>query len=389
MASIQKRCRRRVCRRGLTDGARSCPECSGRSFGYIARWRDPDGIQRSQSFQRRTDAERFLHDTESSKTRGNYIDPAAGRVLLRDFYETWLVRAKAGGLAPSTASKYERTWRLDVEPALGATALARITRDDVRAMVATVAQRSPWQAAEALKLARVMLNSALDADRIGRNPAARIEAPRTERSSIRVLRPQEIAAIVEALPPRWRAFVLLGAYSSLRWSELVAVKRDDLDLSGRTVGVDEKLVEVDGRFEWGAPKTARSNRVVDLPDVVVAPLLEHLLRFPPLVDAEDPNLEGLVFSGERGGPVRRHVFRPIWQRACEKAGVEGVRPEWLRHTGASLAYAATKDMKAVASRLGHTSTRMMDTVYVEVYPEVSRQVADAIDALVRASLDSG
>jgi hypothetical protein len=28
-------------------------------------------------------------------------------------------------------------------------------------------------------------------------------------------------------------------------------------------------------------------------------------------------------------------------------------------------------MKAVASRLGHTSTRMMDTVYVELYSEVS------------------
>lgn len=42
-------------------------------------------------------------------------------------------------------------------------------------------------------------------------------------------------------------------------------------------------------------------------------------------------------------------------------------------------------MKAVATRLGHTSTRMMDTVYVEVYSEVSRQLADAIDVLVRES----
>jgi len=38
-------------------------------------------------------------------------------------------------------------------------------------------------------------------------------------------------------------------------------------------------------------------------------------------------------------------------------------------------------MKAVASCLGHTSTRMMDTVYVEVYSDVSRQLADAIHRL--------
>jgi hypothetical protein len=46
-------------------------------------------------------------------------------------------------------------------------------------------------------------------------------------------------------------------------------------------------------------------------------------------------------------------------------------------------------MKAVASRLGHTSTRMMDTAYVELYSEVSRQVADAIDILVRESTPPG
>jgi hypothetical protein len=45
-------------------------------------------------------------------------------------------------------------------------------------------------------------------------------------------------------------------------------------------------------------------------------------------------------------------------------------------------------MKAVAARLGHTSTRMMDTVDVEVYPEASRAVADAIDEVVRRSVSS-
>jgi integrase len=67
--------------------------------------------------------------------------------------------------------------------------------------------------------------------------------------------------------------------------------------------------------------------------------------------------------------------------------VEGVRPGWLRHTGASLAYAATHDLKGVAERLGHTSTRMVDTVYVRTYEGASRDLADAIDALVGASRD--
>lgn len=263
--------------------------------------------------------------------------------------------------------------------------MAQIKRKDVRDLVDAASKRSPWQAQEALKLVRMLLNRALDDELIGRNPATGIRAPETDRSRVRVLKPWELEAVAANLPDRWRAFALLGAYASLRWSELVAVKRDDIEIEVRTLRIDEKVVEVRGRFEWGQPKTKDSARIVHLPEVAVKPLAEHLLRFPPLRGANDPRWEGLVFYGERGGPVRRHVFRPVWDRACRAAGLEGVRPEWLRHTGASLAYAASKDMKAVASRLGHTSTRMMDTVYVEVYSEVSRQVADAIDVLVRES----
>jgi len=188
---------------------------------------------------------------------------------------------------------------------------------------------------------------------------------------------------IALLPERWRVLALLDAYTSLRWSEVVALRRHDLDLEARTVRIDETLVEVAGRFEWGIPKTAGSARVVDMPDLLIRPLAEHLLRFPPLRSGD---LDGLVFYGERGGPVRRHVFRRDWYAACDAAGVERVRIEWLRHTGASLAYAATKDMKAVAARLGHASTRMMDQVYVQVYEEESRHVADAIDEMAARAL---
>jgi integrase len=112
------------------------------------------------------------------------------------------------------------------------------------------------------------------------------------------------------------------------------------------------------------------------------------VRFPPLHEPNDERLEGLVFYADRKGPVRRHVFRPVWAAACRRAGVEAVRLEWIRRTGASIAYAATRDRKAVAHRLGHTSTRMTDTVYVEVYADARTRVADAIDELVRRSRQS-
>jgi integrase len=73
------------------------------------------------------------------------------------------------------------------------------------------------------------------------------------------------------------------------------------------------------------------------------------------------------------------MFRPVWDAACRDAKVEPIRLEWLRHTGASIAYRATHDMKAVADRLRHTSVRMLDTTYVKVYADAAREVPDAID----------
>jgi hypothetical protein len=71
---------------------------------------------------------------------------------------------------------------------------------------------------EALKLLRMILYRAIDDNRLKVNAAARVDSPRTKRQRVRVLKPDEIARVVDALPERWRAFVLLGAYGSLRWS---------------------------------------------------------------------------------------------------------------------------------------------------------------------------
>lgn len=164
----------------------------------------------------------------------------------------------------------------------------------------------------------------------------------------------------------------------------IPIKSYRIDMKGYdaiTVRVSRTLGEVQGQWVWGTPKTKSSARTVDLPEFIVRPLAEHLLRYPPLIGQTDPRYEGLIFSGERGGPIRRHVFHAAWAKACDAAGLKGVRVEWLRHTGASLAYLATLDLKAVSHRLGHTSVRMADQVYVNLYDETGRSMAQAISDL--------
>ena len=356
----------------MPAGTRSCASCGSRDAAWVARYRGPDHAERSKTFDRKVDAERFLTNQENDKNTGQWTDPERASITLEAFWNDQRGRpGKRGMPAATTLSKWDTVWNRYLRDAVGHYPLSSITRQDVRDVVAAVP--SPWQGAEALKLLRMLLYRAIDDNRLKANAAARVDPPRTTRRRVRILKPDEIGRVVVELPEQWHSFVLLGAYGSLRWSELVAIKRDDVDIAARTMRIDEACVEVDGRFVWGSTKTSGSDRVVALPDVVVRSLAAHLLRFPP-------SDEGLIFFGETGGPVRRKTFRRVWIRALKAAGIsDHVRVGWLRHSGASLAYDATKDILATAQRLGHTSTRMVDSVYVELYAEVSRQVADAID----------
>jgi len=56
---------------------------------WRARYRNPEGRDRSRNFDRKIDADRFLVSVEHSKQTGSYIDPSAGKVTFKSYAENW------------------------------------------------------------------------------------------------------------------------------------------------------------------------------------------------------------------------------------------------------------------------------------------------------------
>jgi hypothetical protein len=121
MAHIVKRCSR--CRRRVPPRERTCA-CGGRRIVWLARYVDPDGQEKAQTFERQQDAEDFLEDVEGAKNTGDYVDPKAGRETLASVYVRF---CKDVELAPTTTSKWEAVWRLHVEPRIGPVPVSKIT----------------------------------------------------------------------------------------------------------------------------------------------------------------------------------------------------------------------------------------------------------------------
>jgi integrase len=137
-----------------------------------------------------------------------------------------------------------------------------------------------------------------------------------KREEMRFLTPAEVAALAEAIHPRYRALVLVGAYGGLRIGELAGLRRSRVDLLRGTVQVAEIVVEARGALHMGPPKTRASRRTVGLPRFVAEELAAHL------AGRDDP--EAFVFTAPLGGPLRVTAFRArVWRPATRASGLDG------------------------------------------------------------------
>jgi integrase len=374
MAHIQRRCR--GCGRGVPPKAQACPSCGRREIGWRARHRQPGGTERARTFERKADAERWLASQETAKARGEWIDPRLG---LRPFDQwAWSWLRQATHLRPSSRARTESALRVHLLPRFGARAVASITTLDVRQLVADLdrAGQSPASVRKVYNTLSAVLRAAVEAGLLGRSPCVGIKLPTPRKVEQRYLTPEEVHRLAAAVPARYRALILVGAYGGLRFGELAGLRVDRVDFLRRRLTVADTIVEVQGHLHHGPPKSGRT-RAVTLPAVVIDELAHHVAAFPPV--------DGLIFTTPTGRPIRRQQFRSrVWKPATTTAGLAGLRPHDLRHTAAALAIATGAHPKAIQDRLGHASITTTLDLYGHLLPDVDDQLADRLNAMAHA-----
>ena len=120
---------------------------------------------------------------------------------------------------------------------------------------------------------------------------------------------------------RYRVLVLLAAFASLRWGEVTALRRCDLDVESGAVRVRAAFAERStGQIVVGPPKSQAGRRVVGIPSVILPDVREHLAVFT------GPAPGALVFPGPKGGPLRRGNFngQANWPQAVAAIGMTGL-----------------------------------------------------------------
>jgi site-specific recombinase XerD len=252
----------------------------------------------------------------------------------------------------ASAEKTRRAYAIDV------TQLARwasgrgldpdaVDHRALRAFAQELSQAGAAASTVARKLAaiRAFYRCLREHGHVAQNPADLVATPKRPRALPDVLRPQDIAALLDRIPTatpletRDRAMFELAYASGLRAEELVG-----LDLT--SVDHDAETVRVEGK---GA-----KTRLVPAGESALRAVARYVDRARPLLVQDAA--QGALFVSKTGrrlstSDVRRRL--QVWTRQAAIQG--GVHPHALRHSFATHLLDGGADLRAIQEMLGHAS----------------------------------
>jgi integrase len=353
---------------------------------YQARYRGPDGKLRSapKTFERKTDAARWLSLKEAEISKGEWIAPELGQQTFREYAEQWM---RDRVLKPRTVELYDGLLANHLFPTFGGLGLVDIDEATVRRwrkerlQAGSKAKRpfGPVTVAKAYRLLHAIFETAAEEDRIIHRNPCHIDGAGKEESDEREVVPLPVVfKIAETVPVRYRALILLATFADMRWGELAGLRRENIDLDACEIRIAEALVQPDkGGLRFDPPKSRAGKRTVAFPHDVADEIRWHLDRFA------EPGQQGLVFVGPKGGKLRRSNFhKSVWSKAREKVGLPDLHLHDLRHTGGTLSAVAGATLKELMARLGHSSVRAA-MIYQHATRDRDQAIAKTLGSFVQ------
>ncbi|MEO3780380.1 tyrosine-type recombinase/integrase [Micromonospora sp. B11E3] len=197
----------------------------------------------------------------------------------------------------------------------------------------------------------------------------------------------EVLALLDAVPPRYRAAIWLGAGQGCRLGEALGMEEGArcADQERAELHIAQQLryaPQQYGGFYLSEPK-AGSSGTVDLDPVVGQVLAEHVRDFPPvsveLVDitSGDPVRRSvpLLFTTTRGNPFTDRTWSREWADWREAAGWPKEHGTFhaLRHFFATTLITNHAEPQEVQRMLRHKTLRITLETYVHWWPKRERR----------------
>lgn len=350
---------------------------------YQVRYRGPDGVMRAapETFERKSDADRYLALVEAQLLRHEWIDPARAQIQLSKYGERWI--SQRPGLRHRTVELYTWIFVKHIGPYLGNVPLSSLSTEMIRGWREELLKNgiSRSMAAKSYRLLRAILMTAVKEDEILVKNPCRIPGADQEVSAERpILNIDQVYKLANVVPPRYRSFILLSTFACLRWGEVTALQRQHLNFDRGTVRVWQAFTEKKGvGLVLGPLKSRAGRREASVPETIFSAVQRHIDLYTSNAPA------AYVFTGPAGRPLRRGSFNKVvrWREATAGIGVPGLHFHDLRHTGNTLAAATGASLRDLMARMGHDNPRAA-LIYQHATSQADRAIAEALNSLLKS-----
>lgn len=353
---------------------------------YRGMYRDARGHQRSTgrvTFTHKRPALAAAVAAESKARRTSGADPKEAKRPWGDWArDVWW---DARDVEPGTLKRDLSRKRTHLEPQFAAVPIGQISKMDVRDWMTKMKKAGVSNSTRnrALRLFSASMRYAAERDVIDVNPCTGVRAATETKGQERYLTREEFGSILAQLPTETDQLVAMTlAFTGMRWSEMTGLHWQRVDLGASQIVVAETYLETTNRIK-PYPKSKKPR------PIPVVPALHAALTARMLVGGtcEVVHMSGkcrsqLVFTSERGRPLRNSKWSRRWRAAVLAAGLEGVKIHDLRHTYASWLLQAGVSIAEVSKLLGHASITT-----TERYAHLAETPSDAVVAAL--VLDSG
>ncbi len=356
-------------------------------------------------------------DAQDQLTRA-LADLQNGLPLVREkqtvgnYLSWWLEEVVKRKNRPSTYRSYEQLVRLHLEPTLGKTPLLKLTTQQVRTLLnqkqdAGLGSRTVQYIHAVLRKA---LNLALKDQLVIRNVAALVDPPRVVAKEVHPLTPKEARAFLTAIQTdRLEALYAVAIALGLRQGEALALRWRDIDLEQGSLRVRyalqrfrpkakdaENEEKPPTQIHLVEPKTRKSRRTIDLPQVTLSALAAHHMRQieerklagtawrVPTVHCEgrEEPVDDFVFTTGIGTPLEGRNVTKRFQLILKNCKIASHRFHDLRHTAATLLAVQGVHPKAIQAVLGWDQVAMVDR-YAHFVDEMRKDAATKMDAILK------
>ncbi|MCH5164009.1 MAG: site-specific integrase [Clostridiales bacterium] len=274
-----------------------------------------------------------------------------------------------------------------------ATMFAEVCKMDLNRLFDVTIINEPYASATLKRFKMVIYNVLAYAVRlciVDRNYASSeyVDIGKRQQKPVRCMDEQQLQKFYEALIKvdniQWRVAVLTTLLTGMRRGEVCGLNWEDIDFAQGKLHIQRSYSESPRHgIILKEPKTAKSNRVIAIPELLLQALREYKEWYDERrEDWGDRWVEsGSVFIQRNGERVHPANLKMWVSKTCDLAGIEHFSVHSLRHTNIAIQIMAHVPIVTVAGRAGHSRTSTTTDVYAYYVQSSDKSAANTLDKI--------